>query len=305
VPGAIAGVWAAFWGAFWDVTGKAWRAVAGLVYIYAWSKAAGVRYVAQRGAIALLAGALLFLGLEVSLELWGLEMATHTLGWLRIGFWVALVALLWSKIREWNERKQQFYFPQAAKQVAELLSHTRVDVASDDTLKKLLAVFAQTFAHKGGPNANIALLTSAAPDAKLRITYQYPEHANYNGAPEFSVDGDGEGGAGFCCVQNCMVYIPRASLRHGILQTLAESRPYKLVTWVFVERGPRLGFRSVLSVPLTAYGTCYGVLNFDSSRANAFSRVDFEQAMFYGVAVAQVLQIRRELGGEVFSRQAQ
>jgi hypothetical protein len=48
-------------------------------------------------------------------------------------------------------------------------------------------------------------------------------------------------------------------------------------------------FESILSVPMVAYRKCFGVLNFHSRKRNAFRRLDFLQATFFGFVVAQVL----------------
>ncbi len=281
--------------------GGAWHGAIGLLYMYYWAGAAALRYKIQRGALALLVASLFLLGLEVVWELWGVGFATHRLALVRALFWLAFFALLFSKRQEWRERKQQFYFPQVAKEVAQLLAKSRAEVASERTLQTLLAIFAKTFEKKGGAQANIALRVHSPALKKdvLKVSYKHPPEADYSNAQELPI---GVGGSGYCWMTKTMVYIPRVKYRHGILQTLAEDRPYKGVLDVFHPPAKKPSFRSVLCVPLVVFEECHGVLNFDSIRPNAFSRVDFEQAMFYGLAVAQVLHIRTELAAEAAAR---
>lgn len=75
---------------------------------------------------------------------------------------------------------------------------------------------------------------------------------------------------------------------HAIIQTIDEQRPFSMLSNLYVAKTPS-NFESVLCVPINVWGKCCGSLNFDSPKPNAFRRLDFEQAAFYGLVLAQIL----------------
>ncbi|MDP9120112.1 MAG: GAF domain-containing protein [Acidobacteriota bacterium] len=257
-----------------------------LTYIYGWTFRAKVRSWLARWAIGLLAAVLFYVPLEIGLDLYGRTLGTASSIAVRVVFFVLIAVSLYGKLREWREHHQKFYFIQAAWEVVQFMSAPQEALAGDEVILKLLAVFAKTFERKGKtPKASVAVL---GPDGRLRLKYFHPEAANFDADFEFI---EGEGGAGYCSENRCLVYIPKTSYGHGIIQNIEEDQPYRVMADLFIPSGSR-EIRSILSVPMVAYGTCFGALNFDSTVVNAFHRLDFEQAMYFGFVVAQLLHLR-------------
>ena len=263
------------------------------LYIYIWVKRANFRYRLEKLAILGLAIFLVLTTVEVILELFGRGVAQHPEPWTKILFFGVVAILLYTKFREFGERRQQASFIDTAREVTHLLSRRQDGVASDQLIQKLLALFQLTFERKGWKylgwrkkqvRVNAALRQA---DDHLHITLEHPGNQGSHGEP-FRI---GEGGAGVCFENECLVYIPRKALRHALVQDIDDEpgdEPFKMRPGAFVPQGNR-DYQSILCVPIRAHGRCFGVLNFDSPRRNAFRRIDFEQATFYGFALALVL----------------
>jgi GAF domain-containing protein len=257
--------------------------VLGVFYIYLWVKRSRVRYWLERSARVVLTVSLLLLILEVALEIVGRHFARDPSIVVQGIFFLFVFVALFTKLREWSDKEQERYFIEAAGAIVRELSKDLATLTLDDGIYDLLAIFRKTFERRGDINVNVA---THRTDGRLEVTYCYPVNINYDPALSF---GPGEGGAGYCCQERCAVYIPVKSFRHAILRDIERDATYdgKLDLFVPDEREP---FRSILSVPIVTGGECFGVLNFDSTKRNAFRRVDFEQASFYGYVMAQFLQ---------------
>jgi len=265
----------------------------GYVYVYWWAKRANWRHRIEKGAIGLLILFLVVLLLELGLEIFGFEMARSRSIATQLVFILAFSVALYSKLREWGARRQELFFLQAAKKTAELLGADREHLVNDGTIEKLLGIFHATFRRKGPISTTLALRTE---DDRLEIRHWYPP----SGRTHDVTFHPNEGGAGYSYANRCIVYIPRTHLGHAIIQTLGDDDPYEMVGGLYIRGDANTAYRSILSVPVVIFGQCYGTLNFDSARPNAFKRIDFQQAMVYGSIVAQLLRMRRE--GEVGSR---
>jgi hypothetical protein len=267
------------------------RGVLGHIYVYLWVKRANLRDSLEHGAHGILILFLLLLLLEVVLEYLGVSMALSPRLAIKVAFILAIAILLYTKLKEWSDRRQQFYFVEAARKLVELLSGSQVPTAADETFGTLLALYADNFARKGQLNANLAFWCS---DDSVKIRYCHPLDAGYKKDYTFV---NGQGAAAYCCENQCVVYIPRKDIRHAIVQNIGQAHPYDMVPDLYVPgSGPGVAFQSVLCVPLLAYGTCFGVLNFDSRKSNPFRVLDFAQALFFGFIVAQLLHLNQTQG---------
>jgi hypothetical protein len=257
--------------------------LAGLLYIYLLVKRGNVRAWFEKGTKVLLTVYIIVVGGEVGLELWGRSLGTNPLLWLRLLFWTLIGFALFTKLREWSDQHQERLFIGAARTIVELDADTDPAArASTETITQLLETFRRNFKLKQTLNANFAQFESGV----LKVKYVSPPDADYD---KELVLRPGEGGCGFSFQNQCVVYIPRRRLRHGIVQDIHKARPYLLKEDLYVNCS-REPFNSILSVPVTAAGVHYGVLNLDSAKGNAFRRIDFEQAMFFGFVLAQFLR---------------
>jgi hypothetical protein len=259
------------------------RRIFGLLYVYYWIHRTRVRRFFERSSIVILATYLIALAVEVVLETIGREWALYPHWSVRGTFYVVVGLALWSKVREWSEHRQEFYFIQAAKKVVEAFRRDWQGLNRDEAIQGLLTIFVKNFEQKGAINANLA--QPRAGDGKLVVTHIHPADAKYDG--ELALD-PGEGGSGYCQSRGCVVYIPWIFLRHAVIQNINENRPYTLIEDLYIEDSVQ-NFSCILSVPVSTRGRQYGVLNFDSTKINAFRIIDFEQAMFFGFALAQLL----------------
>lgn len=258
--------------------------ILGLFYFWILFFRMRVRRFFERGSLIILAVYLLILLCEVALEWLGKDWAFHPHWLVRAAFFLVIGLALYSKVKEWSEHRQEFYFIQAAKKVVEVFSREWKDGERDEAVNGLLTIFVKNFEQKGAVNANLALPRDG--DGKLVVSNIHPASARYDA--ELALE-PGEGGSGYCFVKGCVVYIPWTTLRHAVIQTIAESRPYKLVEDQYTPDRIE-NFRSILSVPVASGTRRFGVLNFDSRKRNAFRIIDFEQAVFFGFALAQLLQ---------------
>lgn len=261
-------------------------------YIYWWVKRANWRHWADRTAVMFLTGFLVVLAVEVILESFGRGVAKHPY-WVKASFFCVIAVLLYTKFRELGARRQQASFIDAAREVTQRLSRPQGEDHEDQLMEKLVGLFQVTFQRKGwtwfGLRPNTVRVNAALLDEtnRLQIRYEHPSGQGNHG-PSFAV---GEGGCGYCFDHDCLVYIPRKSLRHAIVQFIDDEpgdEPFYIEPGIFRPQGTR-DYQSILCVPIRAHGERFGVLNFDSPRANAFRRIDFEQATFYGFALALVL----------------
>jgi hypothetical protein len=275
--------------------------IGSFIYVYWWVKRANWRHWADKTAIVALAFGLVVLGVEVVMELWGYRVVGHHY-WIQALFFCGIAVLLYSKFREFGGRRQQASFIDAARQVTQKLSRPQGEDHEDQIVMKLVGLFQVTFQRKGWtwfgrrPNnvrVNAAILNKAT--GQLKVCYEHPPDQGDHG-PAFDV---GTGGAGYCFAKDSLVYIPRKKLRHGIVQAIDEDpgdEPFAMEPDVYLPQGSR-DYQSILSVPIRAHGERFGVLNFDSPRVNAFRRIDFEQATFFGFALALVLLHNQGAGG--------
>lgn len=256
----------------------------GFIYLYYWIHRTRLRRLFEKGSIVILGLYLATLAVELVLELVGSEWAFHPHWAIRAAFYVFFGLALYSKVKEWGEQRQEFFFIQAAKKVVGAFEQDFAKVSKEERIQGLLTIFVKNFEHKGAVNANLALPN--ALNGKLVVQYIHPTGAEYDRNLALA---PGEGGSGYCYANGCVVYIPWAKLGHAVIQTIAEDRPYTLVEDLYVE--DNIGkCRSILCLPVAARGHQYGVLNFDSIHVNAFRIIDFEQAMFFAFVLARLMQ---------------
>jgi hypothetical protein len=174
----------------------------------------------------------------------------------------------------------------AAQEVVRMLQPDHHARPVAELIETLLAVFCGTFS--GGVSAKVAL----EQHGSLEISYYHPPDA----LPSLSRLQADEGSAGYTFQNQCVVYTPRTSFRHGIIQDISNpTAPYRMMPRVFRDLGHR-EYSSVLCVPISIHGCNYGVLNVDSNKPNAFHRLDFEHALFYGFVLALVLHQSSTIG---------
>jgi hypothetical protein len=280
--------------------------ILGYIYVYIWVKRTNVRRLLEKQAVGVLAVFLVLLLVEVVLEFYGKQMASGRLilygkeiatssGILKTTFAAFFVVAMYSKYREWRENRQGFFFIESAKRIAHLLSRPQEEVLRDETIVQLLGIFHKNFETKGSLNVTVAL---KGADDQLTIKYRFPTQEPRS--TSFAVR---EGGAGYSYANGCIVYIPRKGLGHAIIQTLQDDYPYEMVESLY-KPSPQedKDYVAILSVPLVIFGTCYGALNFDSAKPNAFRCMDFQQAAFYASVVAQILRLREESPDEVLTK---
>lgn len=254
--------------------------VACLLYLYFWIHRARIRGYFERGSLIVLAIYVVVLGAEVLLEVRGAEWGKAPQWTVKAVFWVLIGFALFTKVREWNAHRQELYFIQAAQKVADLMSRS-TDVG--EAAKQVMAIALGAFRSKKTIRAT---LTLKCDDGLLRVDRVEPDHSVLDWQLALK---PGQGGAGYAYDGKCVVYIPRRKMGNAVVQNFDEDRPYHLVEDLYVPDAVE-EFKSVLSVPLLMDGECHGVLNFDSSKNNAFRRIDFQQAMFFAFALAHLLQ---------------
>lgn len=261
----------------------------GWFYVYFWVKRANLRAVLEKGAIGILGLFLALLVIELLLEIFWHPVFESTSIVLQVIFAIAFAISLYNKLREWREKRQEYLHIGSASIIAEILSDNRERVIEDGTIQRLLAIFHQTFTPKRSLCVTLALFDG---DGQLRIRHRYPE-----GRTNDTSFAPGEGAAGYSTASRCTVYVPRKRFGHAILHKVETTKgivTYDYASGVYASRQGDEEYESVLSVPIVIYGTCYGALSFDSTKANAFRRLDLALASFYGSVMAQVLQARQE-----------
>jgi hypothetical protein len=260
-----------------------WRMVFGIVYVYLWIKRTNFRRLLEKYAFGFLSLSLVLLLIELGLELYGKHLARGSIA-LKVLFGISFAIAVWGKHREWKEERDDFYFIGSARAIALALS--RPFQSGPTTLEELLKVFHANFRGKGEVNVTLALQDDPK-GLSLRIVQRYP--ATSEDRP--TTFPSGSGGAGYAFKEKCLVYIPRKKLGHAVVQLLDEDDPFEMVTRLFspFSREDR-PYRCVLSVPVMLFGTCFGVLNFDSTKPNAFRKKHIQQAFYFATVAAQILQ---------------
>ncbi|MEA2563705.1 MAG: hypothetical protein QOH06_5209 [Acidobacteriota bacterium] len=271
-----------------------WRMVFGIIYIYLWIKRTNFRRILEKYAFGFLSLSLVLLLIELGLEIVGRHLATGSTV-LKVLFGISFTIAAWGKYREWKEERDDFYFIGAARAIALALS--RPIESTDVALDALLKIFHTNFSGPGEVNVTLALKDEDTKGV-LRITQRYP--ATPEDRPtRFEI---GLGGAGYAFKEQCLVYIPRKKLGHAVVQRFDDDDPYEMVTKLFFafdeEDRP---YRAILSVPVILFGTCSGVLNFDSTKPNAFRKKHIQQAFYFATVVAQVLQSTRPTAANIRS----
>lgn len=262
-----------------------WKAL-GFVYIWFLTLRSNVRAAFERGTTVILTLYVILVVIEVILEVWGRTLGTHETWWIRGLFYFLIFLALYTKVREWGAHHQELYFIGAASSVVQLdLSGATTPRSRQETIEELLNVFRGNFELKGALNANFAELI----DGHLKVTAVAPPNAEYDKSLALV---EGDGGSGYCYEKGVVVYIPRKRLRHGIVMDVSRARPFQLVQDLYVSCNVE-PFNSILSVPVTSGGHRLGVLNFDSKKGNAFRRIDFQQAAFFGFVLAKFLHEAR------------
>lgn len=271
--------------------------VLGYLYVYFLVKRSNVRHWFERRALQILLGAVLLAIAEAVLHFIGKDMVgPEQSAVLKILFLLTLLFVLYMKLREATDNRQQFYFVEAANQIVGILGQQR-PAPSDDVLS-MLAIFHRTFEGRVSgvwpwrkknrpPDVSVALIQGKHPDEHLEIGYVFP--ADVQRDPAFRLR-MGDGAAGRCCKHYEIVYVPRCRLRHAIIQSISEHPRFDMIAGLYHLFPLGQEYGSVLSVPVVDGGKCYGVLNFAARKPNAFRRLDFLQAVFYGFALARVLQ---------------
>lgn len=253
--------------------------IMGQVYIYVWIKRERLRRGAEwfkRGTVGLLIFYLTALIAEVVAHVMGRQVPEASI-FIQVAFFLLVAILFWLQLTEFSGDRQHLYFSEAASDIVRLVTEE-----NQDFIKKLLAITVEQFRLKGAVNANLAL---PIPADKLKISPEYCHGQVYD--LEMSV---GFGGCGRSFAEKQIVCIPWKKHGNAIVQQINAKNPYGMVENCYQPLGKDTGFRSILSVPLLAYGQCYGVLNLDSSKRNAFRPLDFAQAMFYASVMALFLR---------------
>lgn len=263
------------------------RRLLGFLYIFLWVKRTNFRVlIAERAAWLVLVASLALLLLEV-----GLEIAPHQdlagLAYFKAVYILALVLALYGKYREWQQQKQEYYFADAAKEIVGLLWRPQPD-RQEETIYGLLAIFTRTFTRCD------ASVSVSLPDTNGHLVVRY-DYGNAKSDKLFRLS-PGSGAAGYCCQEQSLVYVPRRTIGHAILQNLEDPHPFHLKTDLYEPDGVE-DFECILSVPIVAYGTCFGSLNLTSREPNAFRRLDRHYAIFYGHVLAQLLRTQKGVAG--------
>ena len=260
------------------IRGLAFRAYSYL-YFYWWLVRAIGRSWIERGSALILSLILASLAIEVGLEVWGSEWAREPHWAIRSLFWIVILVALYTKVREWSEQRQELYFIGTAQEIVATLSRPTVP---DESIRKVMAIALGAFRMKKAVRATLA----QSFDGGLKITLAEPFGSAIDNNLVFP---RGAGGAGYAYSEKCLVYLPRVDLGHAVVLEFDERDPYSIVEDIFIPDDVQ-SFESVLCVPICADGHCFGVLNFDSKKRNAFRKIDFQQAMFFAFVLADVLR---------------
>lgn len=257
--------------------------IAGYLYIYSWIIRTNAnvrfgRYFGPGTALLLSLYLLMLLG-EVVLDLMGHRVAEQP-PIVRLVFFAAIALAMAVKYKEWTDNAQELYFARAASEIVRVLTRT---TPGEQEIHDLLILFWRAFESRDVINVNLALFDKES--GGLRVRHVYPPEAEYD---QNLVLIPGQGGSGTSYRDDCIVYIPSRHYGHAIVADFDQPNLYSLVPDCY-ERCEIERFKSILSVPLTAYGRKFGVLNFDASTRNMFNLNNFAQAQFFGFVMAQCL----------------
>jgi hypothetical protein len=190
----------------------------------------------------------------------------------------------------WKKLRQESFFADSL----DLLLDTLDKLTHDQSLspqekltrftEKMLNVARTSFREKRAMQANFARVCS---DNKLRIEKTDPPNASYD--PQFSPS-LGEGGMGIAAKDKAIVYFPWVWTRNAIYIDFDRTKrpsPLKMSGIeidLYVKVAPKhTVYTSILTVPvLWEEAEAYGVLNFDSTRRDAFTEIDMKIANIYG-----------------------
>jgi hypothetical protein len=206
---------------------------------------------------------------------------------------LSLVAAARHEIHNWRTKKQQLYFVDSLDFLLSKLDDlvTRNQLPWERRLQEFTDLTLQlaraSFRSRKAVRANFAKLV----DGQLSITNADPPDTQY--APGFSLR-VGEGGSGYAAANLATVYFPWIWMRHAVhigwnraeLPAVLKSKGVNLDLFVPVEGGQTM-FRSVLCTAVVWEDKkCWGVLNFDSSRQDAFCELDFKVAAIFAQLLA-------------------
>ncbi len=232
-------------------------------YIYWWVKRANWRRWADKTAVVFLIGFLVLLGIEVVLEYIGIGVLAHPF-WMKLLFFASIGIMLYTKCRELGARRQQASFVDTARAVTRLLSRPQGEEHEEQLMKKLVGLFQVTFQRDGwawfGLRGNDTRVNAALVEGgALRIHYEQPDGQGAHGPP-LPIGGSG---AGYSYENDCLVYFPRKSLRHAIVQFYDDDpedgkERFSIAPDIFLPQGTR-NYRSVLSVPIRAHGSRFAL----------------------------------------------
>jgi len=239
---------------------------------------------------------LAFLGLELVFHYYGLEIMSKGTFWLQVLFFLIMSVSSWHHFRAWRDNLQEVYFIEAAAQISQVLSSvaTLSGYANGNTLREMLKIVRKNFERKGPINVNVFLFDSSAGGLVFRAAF--PPEANVDRTLLFP---PGIGGAGTAYSETAVVYIPWRSHGAALVQAfpgegeVEANGAYSSHTFSVIQScavpDKVESFESVLTVPVMFRGKCFGVLNLDSDKRDAFRTADFRQARFYGVVLGAFL----------------
>ena len=255
----------------------------GYSYVYLLIKRARLRKLFEKYTASFLLISLFLLLVELVLEGMGLDLARGTIV-LRTLFAVAFTVAVFGKYREWTESRDDFLFVGSARAIAAVLGRHPDHSSYQTSIPDLLKIFHGNFKLK--KNAlNVTLALRDEDRGTLSIGHRYPEQESR--PTRFNI---GEGGAGYAYQNKCLVYIPWKELGHAVIQKIDDEKEhFSMITLLYRQTSKEKPYRAILCAPLVVFGTCYGSLNFDCDRRNAFKGNDLVKAYYFAAAVAQVL----------------
>ena len=214
IKGQVASLWA-------PLKFGLWRAVT-LSYIYFWIKRSNIKaIIVERASWLVLVASLLFLLLEVILDIAHERVHALEAWYVRSLYIGAILLALYGKYREWRQHTQEYYFADVAKRIVGKLGVQQQTEPVASTVYSLLAYFAGTFSRCDG-SVSVSLIE---PDGALVVRYDYG-NAKRDKLLRLL---PGRGAAGLCCQEHCVVYVPRISFRHAIVQNIEDPEPFDLV----------------------------------------------------------------------------